>query len=84
MWEKLQIIYEGDDTIKKEKLQTHREQFESLKMKEDENITSYFLHVDGIVNIIRGLGEKIHEEIIVQNVLGSLSMRFYPKVSTIE
>ena len=41
MWDKLQNIYEGDDKVKKEKLQTHRGQFESLKMKEA-NIASYF------------------------------------------
>ena len=33
-----------------EKLQTHRGKFEILKMKEEENIASYFLHVDEIIN----------------------------------
>jgi hypothetical protein len=40
--------------------------------------------VDGIVNIIRGLGEKIDEKFIVKKVLKSLSMRFNPKISTLE
>jgi hypothetical protein len=34
---------EGDAKVKGEKLQTFRSKFEQLKMKEDENIASYFL-----------------------------------------
>jgi hypothetical protein len=53
-------------------------------MKEDENISAYFLRVDEIVNAIMGLGEEIKETIIVQKVLRSLPMRFDPKISTLE
>lgn len=35
LWDKLQNIYEGDGRVKKEKLQTHRGQFENLKTRED-------------------------------------------------
>jgi len=58
-WDKLKNIYEGDDKVNQTKLQTHRSQFEGLKMKEDEDIVAYFLRVDGIINTIRGLGEGI-------------------------
>jgi hypothetical protein len=53
-------------------------------MKEDEDITTYFLRVDEIVNAIIGLGEEIEESIIVQKILRSLPMRFNPKISTLE
>ena len=59
IWDKIKNIYEGDDKVKGEKLQTYRGQFENLKMKEEENIAAYFLRVDETVNIIRGLGEMI-------------------------
>jgi hypothetical protein len=72
MLDKLQNIYEGDDKVKKEKLQTHRGQFETLKMNEEESIATYFLCVDEIVNTIIGLGEQIKETIIVKKVLRSL------------
>ena len=56
VWDKLKNIYEGDDKVKGAKLQTYRGQFKNLKMKEEENITSYLLRVDETVNIIRGIG----------------------------
>ena len=55
IWDKLRNIYEGGDKIKGAKLQTYRGQFENLKMKEEENIAAYFLRIDEIVNIIKGL-----------------------------
>jgi hypothetical protein len=84
IWDKLRNIYEGDTKVKTTKLQTYRGQFEQLKMKEDENIASYFLRVDEIVNEIIGLGEEIEESVIVQKVLRSLPMRFNPKISSLE
>jgi hypothetical protein len=59
IWDKLQNIYEGDTKVKAEKLQTYRGQFEQLKMKEDEDIATYFLRVDETVNAIIRLGEEI-------------------------
>jgi hypothetical protein len=53
-------------------------------MKEDKDITAYFLRVDETVNTIIGLGEEIEESVIVQKVLRSLPMRFNPKISTQE
>jgi hypothetical protein len=84
IWDKLQNIYEGDSKVKATKLQTYRGQFKQLKMKEHENIVSYVLRVDEIVNEILGLGEEIKESIIVQKVLRSLPMRFDPKILTLE
>jgi hypothetical protein len=69
---------------KEAKLQTYRGKFEQLKMKEDEDIATYFLRVDEIVNVIKGLGEEIKGSMIVQKVLRSLPMRFDPKISSLE
>ena len=84
IWDKLKNIYEGDDKVKGAKLQTYRGQFENLKMKEEENIAAYSLRVVEIVNINRGLGERIEEPVIVQKILRSLPMRFDSKISAIE
>jgi hypothetical protein len=65
IWDKLQNIYEGDSKVKATKIQTYRDQFEQLKMKEYENIATYLLRVDEMVNAIIGLGEEIKEYVIV-------------------
>ena len=43
IWDKLKNIYEGDEKVKGAKLQIDRGQFEHLKMKEEESISSYLL-----------------------------------------
>jgi hypothetical protein len=53
-------------------------------MKEDDNITTYFLRVVETLNGIKGLGEEVDDSIIVQKLLGSLPMRFDPKISALE
>jgi len=55
-----------------------------MEMEEDEDITIFFLNVDGIVNTIRGLGETINEYEVVHKIIRSLPSRFIPKVSSIE
>jgi hypothetical protein len=56
IWDKLQNIFEGDAKVKGAKLQIFKAKFQQLKMKEDEDIASYCLQVDEIVNTIKGLG----------------------------
>ena len=80
----MKIIYEGEYKVKESKLQTYKGQFESLKMKEEENIGEYILRVDKNFNAIRGLGGKLKEKEVVSKVLITLPMRYDPKVSTLE
>ena len=71
IWDKLKSVHEGDEKIKEAKLQTHRSQFEMLKMNEDENIDAYMLRVNEVVNAIRGLGKEIKEPSLVKKILSS-------------
>jgi hypothetical protein len=84
MWDKLISSYEGDEKVKDAKLQTHRLKFEQLKMNEDETISKYFLRVEELVNAMKGLGEKIEDAFLFQEILRSLPDRFNPKFSAIE
>jgi hypothetical protein len=84
LWDKLKKAYEGDTKVKNAKLQSYRIQFECLKMEESEDITTYFLCIDEVVNTMRGLGETIENGIIVKKVLRSLPARFDPKISSLE
>ena len=83
-WDKLKIIYEGESKVKESKIQTYKGEFESLKMKEEENVGELLLRVDEVVNVIRGLGGKLKEKEVVSKVLRTLPMRYDPKVSTLE
>jgi hypothetical protein len=76
----LNKVYEGDTKVKNVKLQSYRIQFESLKKEESEDIATYFLCIDEVVDTMRGLGEMIGNGIIVQKVLRSLPARFDPKI----
>jgi hypothetical protein len=84
MWEKLKTIYEGDAKVKEAKLQVLIEKFEQLKMNEDENIATYYLHIDEIVNDIKISGDEIKEPFVVKNTLRSLPMGFYPNIFSLE
>jgi hypothetical protein len=53
-------------------------------MEESEDIATYFLRIDEVVNTMRGLGETVNNNIIVQKVLRSLPTRFDSKISALE
>jgi hypothetical protein len=53
-------------------------------MDEKEDIATYFLRVDEVVNAIIGLGEELNESLVVQKVLRSLILKYDAKVSAIE
>ena len=80
----MKIIYEGESKVKESKLQTYKGQFESLKMKEEENIGEYLLRVDEVVNAVRELWGKLKEKELVSKLPRTLPMRYDPKVSTLE
>ncbi|XP_059078112.1 uncharacterized protein LOC131067887 [Cryptomeria japonica] len=84
IWNKLKGIYEGNEKVREAKLQSLRMKYESLKMKEDEDIAAYFLRVDEIVNTITTLGEEVEDTLLVWKLLRTLTMKFDPKVSAIE
>ena len=49
IWDKIFMSYEGDEQVKRAKLQTLKIQYETLTMHNDEIIASFFLHIDEIV-----------------------------------
>ena len=65
VWDKLKNLYEGNEKVKQVKLQLHRAKFENMQMKESENIATYLLRVDEVVNSITRLGEEVKESMIV-------------------
>ena len=58
-WDNLKIAYQGMEKVKTTKLQLLRRDFETLFMKESDNIDSFFTHVIGLVTQIRSHGETL-------------------------
>ena len=83
-WETLKITYQGMEKVKTTKLQFLRRDFETLYMKESDNIDSFFTHVIGMVTQIRSHGETLEERRIVEKILRSLPSRFDVIVTTVE
>ena len=52
-------------------------------MDEKEDIETYLLRVDEVVNAIRGLGEEMNAYLVVQKVLRSLLLKYDAKLSAI-
>ena len=76
--------YNSDDKFRKAKMQTLSTQFETLKMKEEEDVASYFLTVDEIVNSTTWLGDTIEEKFVVRKIMIILPTQFNPKVLVLE
>lgn len=53
-------------------------------MKEDENIATFMLWVNEVVNHIQGPGETLEEKIVVKKVLTSLPRRLDPNFFAIQ
>eukprot|EP00253_Pinus_taeda_P010531 PITA_10531 len=56
IWDKIILSYEGDDQVKRAKLQSLRIQYETLRMHNNESVANYILHIDEIVNHMKNLG----------------------------
>ena len=59
IWDKIVLSYDGDEQVKRAKLQTLRIEYENLRLYNDESVANYFLHIDEIVNCMKNLGEEI-------------------------
>ena len=72
IWDKIQMTYEGDIKVKEYEIQIYRGKFEHLRMNEDEEIESYIIRVDQLVNTIKSLGEEVEEAIVFRKFLRNI------------
>ncbi|GKB63153.1 retrovirus-related pol polyprotein from transposon TNT 1-94 [Tanacetum coccineum] len=83
-WEILKQEFLGDRKVITVKLQTLCQEFETLKMKDNESVQDYLSRVFGIVNQMKSYGENVTDEITISKVLRSLSSNFDHVVAAIE
>lgn len=58
-WEAIKTVHLQADKVKKAKVQTLKAEFESLSMKETEQLDDFCMKLNGLVTNIRALGEKL-------------------------
>lgn len=66
------------------KLQSLWKDFDNLKMEDRESVSDFSSRVSEIVNQIKGCGDVIEENRVVQKVLRSLPPKFYHVAASIE
>ncbi|XP_073120299.1 uncharacterized protein [Henckelia pumila] len=83
-WEKLQMHYEGSESVRRTKRRILTTQFENLRMEESETIDDYERRLRKIKNETIDLGDAISNERLVSKVLRSLPERFQMKICAID
>ena len=83
-WQTLKTSYQGMERVKTAKLQLLRKDFENLRMKESDNINSFFTQAIGLITQMRSHGETLEERRIVEKLLRCLPSKFDVIVTTIE
>ncbi|KHN34314.1 Putative inactive poly [ADP-ribose] polymerase SRO5 [Glycine soja] len=83
-WDILQKSHDGATKTKKIKLQTLRRQYELLQMEKNESVAEYITKVQTVVNSMKGYGEKIIVQSVVEKVLRTMPPKFDHIVVAIE
>ena len=83
-WEAIQTLCVGVERVKAAKVQTLKTEFESLQMKDSDELEEFCMKLNGIVTNIRVLGEKMAESNVVKKLLRAVPTRLLQIASTIE
>ncbi|BBH05186.1 multidrug resistance-associated protein 9 [Prunus dulcis] len=75
---------EKRNQVRSVKLQSLRREFEYTRMREDESLSAYLTKLFDLINQMRGYGEELSRERIVQKMLISLLPGYDPICSVIE
>ncbi|PKA47383.1 Retrovirus-related Pol polyprotein from transposon TNT 1-94 [Apostasia shenzhenica] len=83
-WDILKGEFEGDEKLQAVKLHSLKRQFENLKMRDGETMTEYFSRIIELVNQMKGTGEDIKDQRVVEKILVSLPPAYDDIVAIIE
>ncbi|WCJ34769.1 hypothetical protein M5689_016057 [Euphorbia peplus] len=83
-WEAIKTVHLGADKVKKARAQTLKFEFESLTMKETEQLDDFCMKLSSLVTNLRALGETVEEAYVVKKILRSVPAKFLQIASAIE
>ncbi|XP_074328173.1 uncharacterized protein LOC141666087 [Apium graveolens] len=83
-WQAIKTLCQGTDKVKNAKIQTVKIEFESMVMKDNEQIDDFCMKVTGLVTNIRALGDCLSESYVVKKILRAVPTKFLQIVSTME
>ena len=83
-WDTLEKMFKETDRVKQALLQTLRDELESMKMKESENVSDYITRGQTVANQLNRNGEMLPETRVVEKILKSLTDNFENVVCAIE
>ena len=83
-WDILQTSYQGMEKVKTVKLQMLGRNFETIYMKDNESVDSFFTQIIGLVNQIRSHGEILEDKRVIEKILRSLPTKFESIMVAIE
>lgn len=84
VWDSIKTLHQGADRVNKAKIQTLKAEFESLSMKENENVDGFHMRLNGLVTNIRALGEEMAESYVVKKLLRDVPAKFLQITSIME
>jgi len=84
IWDSMKKKFHGNARVKRAQLQALRKDFETLHMKEGENVSDYFARTLTITNRMRFHGEKISDVTVIEKILRSMTSKFNYVVCSIE
>lgn len=68
-WKVLRDGFQGNDQVKKVRIQNLKIEFENLKKNKDEKVGDNCVRVNTYIQMMRTLGEEIKNSIVVKKVL---------------
>lgn len=83
-WEAIKTLCMGAERVKKAKVQTLKGEFESLVMKEMDQVDDFCMKLSGIVTNIRVLGETMEESSVVRKILRAVPEKYLQIASNME
>lgn len=83
-WETIKTLCQEADRAIKARVQTLKSDFESMNMRENEQLDDFYMKLNALVTNIRALGETMEESYVVKKLLRAVPQRFLQITSFME